>query len=104
MLLKIGLDDVLLVILPDAHDVGDAMTIEKIELRFFGSRVRPQEQSGQDLLHGTAAVVRPLGGLGRHSKKKKLQNEILEDVYVCTVYHINGQLTRIAVQPPSVFP
>ena len=63
VLLKIGLDDILLVILPYAHDVGDAVALEKIELRFFGSRVRPQEQSGQDLLHGPAAVVRPLGGL-----------------------------------------
>lgn len=63
MLLKVGLDDVLLVILPNAHDVGDAMATEKIELRFFGGRVRPQEQSGQDHLHGSAAVVRPLGRL-----------------------------------------
>lgn len=63
MLLEVGLDDILLVVLPDAHDVGDAVVFEKIELRFSGSRVRPQEQSWQNLLHGSAAVVRPLGRL-----------------------------------------
>ena len=68
MLLKVGLDDVLLVILPDAHDMGDAVVLEEIELRLSGRRVRPQEQSGQDLLHGSAAVVSPLRRLRRQSE------------------------------------
>ena len=42
VLFEVGLDDVLLVILPDANYVGDAVAFEEVELRFFGGRVRPQ--------------------------------------------------------------
>ena len=63
MLLKVGLDDVLLVVLPDAHDVGDAVALEELELRLLGGGIRPQEQPGQDLLHRSPAAVRPRGRL-----------------------------------------
>ena len=49
--LEVGLDDVLLVVLPDAHNVGDALADEEFELRLAGGRVRTQEQPRQDLLH-----------------------------------------------------